>query len=222
MLQLTFVDGQAPVGTGAPYVVLVQETQPEASETHPSDEAHGTTAGETHGTTADGHQKSGGMPQLNFADFPPQLIWLAITFIILLILMSKVALPRVAAVLEQRDARIKGDLDRAEKVKADADAALATYQRGMADARARAQAELRQGQAAIAAETAKRESEFGKMLSDRTRAAEDGIAQAKTRALQDLRGVGAEVAGSVLVKVAGLSVPAAQVQAAVDAAMTER
>jgi len=219
MLQLTFVDGQAPVGTGAPYVILVQETQPEASETDGAGEAP---AGETQGTTADGDQQAGGMPQLNFADFPPQLIWLAITFIILLVLMSKVALPRIAGVLEQRDARIKGDLDRAEKVKAEADAALATYQKGMADARAKAQAELRQAQAAIAAETTKRDAEFAKRLSDRTRAAEDGISQAKARALQDMRGVGAEVAGSVLGKVAGLSVPAAQVQAAVDAAMTER
>jgi F-type H+-transporting ATPase subunit b len=92
----------------------------------------------------------------------------------------------------------------------------------MADVRAKAQAELRQGQAAIAAETAKREAEFARQLADRTKAAEDGIAQAKTRALQDLRGVGAEVASSVLGKVAGLSLPAAQVQAAVDAAMTER
>jgi F-type H+-transporting ATPase subunit b len=125
-------------------------------------------------------------------------------------------------VIEQRDHRIKSDLDRAEKVKADADAALATYQKSMADVRAKAQAELRQGQAAIAAETARREAEFARQLAERTKAAEDGIAQAKARALQDLRGVGAEVAASVLGKVAGLSLPAAQVQAAVDAAMTER
>ena len=55
-----------------------------------------------------------------------------------------------------------------------------------------------------------------------SRNAEDGITQAKTRALTDLRGVGAEVTGGVLAKVAGLRPPAAQIQAAVDAAMTER
>jgi F-type H+-transporting ATPase subunit b len=220
MLQLKFADGTVPLRIGnAPPLTRVQETQPEAPETHGAGEG---AADATHATTgAEGHEQ-GGMPQLNFADFPPQLVWLLITFVLLLILMSRMALPRIASVIEQRDYRIKSDLDRAEKVKADADAALATYQKSMADVRAKAQAELRQGQAAIAAETARREAEFARQLAERTKAAEDGIAQAKARALQDLRGVGAEVAASVLGKVAGLSLPAAQVQAAVDAAMTER
>jgi F-type H+-transporting ATPase subunit b len=193
----------------APHLVLVQETQPEATEGAGS-------------ATTQQHEKSGGMPQLEFADFPPQLVWLAITFVILLILMSRVALPRVAGAIEQRDARIKGDLDRAERVKIEADTALAAYQKTMADARAKAQGELRQAQAAVAAETAKRETAFAQQLAQRTKVAEDGIAAAKARAVADLRGLGAEVTGNVLRKVAGLSPPTAQIQAAVDAAMTER
>jgi F-type H+-transporting ATPase subunit b len=210
MLQLKVPNGSVSTQFGdTPHVILVQET-----------DAAGEAAGGT--TAAEGHEKAGGMPQLNFADFTPQLIWLAVTFVILLIVMSKVALPRIAGVIEQRDARIKGDLDRAEKVKADADAALAAYQKSIADARAKAQAESRQTQAAIAAETAKRDAEFAQALAQQTKKAEDNIAVAKTRALADLRGVSAEVTGSVLGKVAGLSVSAGQLQTAVEAAMTER
>jgi F-type H+-transporting ATPase subunit b len=223
MLLLKLAEDARPMAIGdGPHVVLVQETAPEAEEAH---DAGLPAAGDEplHEATLDeGHAESGGMPQLNFADFPPQLVWLAITFILLLILMSRVALPRIAQVIEQRDARIKGDIDRAERVKAEADAALAAYQKTMADARAKAQAELRQGQAAIAAETAKREAAFVQRLAERTKAAEDSIAAAKSRALADLRGVGIEVTGSVLGKLAGLSLPAERVQAAVDEAMTER
>ncbi|MGH6930506.1 MAG: hypothetical protein ACREEV_19495, partial [Dongiaceae bacterium] len=210
-----FADGSTPGGIADdPHNILVQDTHVEEGGTHAAGAAtEGATVAEDHGQA--------GMPQLNFADFPPQLIWLVICFIVLMVLTSKLAMPRIAGVLEQRDVRIKSDLDRAEKVKADADAALATYQKTMADVRAKAQAEMRQGQAAIAAETAKREAEFAQQLAQRTKAAEDSIAQAKVRALADLRGLGAEVAGSVLAKVAGVSVPAAQVQAAVDAAMSE-
>jgi F-type H+-transporting ATPase subunit b len=210
MFQLK-VDQAGPAdGLGhAPHLVLVQETQPESAE------GAGT-------ATPPEHEKSGGMPQLEFADFPPQLIWLTIAFVLLLILMSKVALPRVASAIEQRDARIKGDLDRAERVKIDADAALAAYQKTMTDARAKAQAELRQAQAAVAAETTQRESAFAQQLAQRTKAAEDSIAAAKARAVAELRGVGAEVTGNVLRKVAGLSPPAAQIETAVAAAMTER
>jgi len=125
-------------------------------------------------------------------------------------------------VLEQRETRIRGDLDRAERVKIEADEALSAYQKAMNDARAKAQRDLRQTQAEIAAETAKREAAFAQQLAQRTRAAEDSIAQVKTRALADLRGVGVEVAGRVLNKVAGLNLPPATVQAAVDAAMSER
>lgn len=193
----------------APHLVLVQETQPESA------------AGAGSAATQQ-QEKSGGMPQLQFSDFPPQLIWLAIAFVLLFILMSKVAMPRVAGAIEQREARIKGDLDRAERVKIEADTALAAYQKTIADARSKAQGELRQMQAEIAAETAKREAAFARQLAQRTKAAEDGIAQAKTRALTELRGVGGEVTGGVLAKVAGLKPPAAQIQAAVDAAMAER
>ena len=85
-------------------------------------------------------------------------------------------------------------------MKIDADAALAAYQKTIADARAKAQAELRQAQAAIAAETAQREAAFAQQLAQRTKVAEDGIAAAKTRAVADLRGVGAEVTGNVLAR----------------------
>lgn len=209
MQQLKFAPAVLPDASGdMPHLILVQETQIEGAE-----------AG---AASTEQQETSGGMPQLNFNDFSPQLVWLAITFILLLILMSRVALPRVSAVIEQRDARIKGDLDRAERVKADADAALAAYQKTIADARAKAQAELRQSQAAIAAEVAKRDAAFVQQLAQRTKAAEDSIGEAKTRALADLRSVGTTVTGSVLAKVAGLSLPAARVQAAVEAAMTER
>src|SRR5262249_35929666 len=155
------------------------------------------------------------MPQLEFGDFPPQLIWLAITFILLLILMSKVAMPRVANTIEQREVRIRGDLDRAERVKIDADAALAAYQKTMTDARAKAQGDLRPVQVEPAAESAKREAAFAQQLAQRTKTAEDSIAEARKRALTELRGVGAGVTGTLLGKVAGLNLPVAQVQAAV-------
>jgi F-type H+-transporting ATPase subunit b len=206
MQRLQLDNDPSPAGDG-PHIILAQETQPEAA------------AAPQATTAAEGQ---GGMPQLNFADFPPQLIWLVIAFVILMILTSKLAMPRIASVLEQRDARIKGDLDRAERVKAEADAALAAYQKTMADARNKAQSELRQTQAEIVAETTKRETAFAQQLAQRAKAAEESIVQAKTRAVAELRGVGAQVTGNVLAKVAGMNLPPAQVQAAVDAAMTGR
>ena len=59
-----------------------------------------------------------GMPQFDPTSFPPQVVWLAIAFVVLYLLMSKLALPRVAEVLQMRADRIQSDLDKAASLKA--------------------------------------------------------------------------------------------------------
>jgi F-type H+-transporting ATPase subunit b len=82
--------------------------------------------------------KSGGLPQLNPADFSPQLIWLAITFVVLYFILAFVALPRIGEVIEERKDRVQRDLDAAERFKTETDAALAGYEKALSDARQRA------------------------------------------------------------------------------------
>jgi len=68
------------------------------------------------------------MPQLDVSTFAPQLVWLAITFVVLYLLMAKLGLPRVSAILDARRKRQDDDLARAAEMKAEAEAALAAYQ----------------------------------------------------------------------------------------------
>ncbi len=80
-----------------------------------------------------------GMPQLDFSTFPNQIFWLVVTLIVVYLLMSRVALPRIASVLAERHGAIQSDLDKAEEMKAKAVEAEAAYNQALVDARAEAQ-----------------------------------------------------------------------------------
>ena len=75
------------------------------------------------------------MPQLDLAGFPPQIIWLVITFVILWLLMAKIALPRVGLVLEERQKRIDENLDLAENLRDEAQSALDAYEKSISEAK---------------------------------------------------------------------------------------
>ncbi len=162
------------------------------------------------------------MPQLNFADFPPQIIWLAISFVLLYLLMARVALPRVASVLERRQAHIAADLEKAEKRRAEAEEALAAYQQTLATARAESQAAIRSAADEMARQQAARDAELAATLAKRTRDAEAAIAAARDRALTETRGMAAELAAAIATKLAQVTPPADRVAAAVDAVRRER
>jgi F-type H+-transporting ATPase subunit b len=162
------------------------------------------------------------MPQLDPASFPPQLIWLAITFILLYVLMAKVALPRVGAVLEERKNRIDDDLGRASATKAEADAATEAYEAGLAEARAAAQQTIREATEKAARESAERQHAAAERVSAQIAEAETVIGAARQEALGSLRDMAASAAGLVAKRLTGSAPDQAAVDSAVDAAMKER
>ncbi len=162
------------------------------------------------------------MPQLDFSTFAPQLVWLAISFVVLYLLMAKVGLPSVGRAIEARRRRREEDLDRAAQLRTEAERVIAAYEAARASAREQAQATIRETTERLAAAAVERQHELAAALSDRTRAAEREIAAAKERALSEIRGVASDVAASVAAKLVGSAPDAASVAAAVDRVMTER
>jgi F-type H+-transporting ATPase subunit b len=162
------------------------------------------------------------MPQLDFATYPQQLVWLAITFIVLYLLMSRLGLPRVRGVIEARRKRIDDDLAGASEIKDEAEAAMAAYQRTLAEARAQAQATVRERTDKFAAEAAERQRQVAAALAEQTKAAEQQIAAAKERAFADIRNVAVEAARSITEKLTGAAADETKLGPAVDRAIAER
>lgn len=163
-----------------------------------------------------------GLPQLNPASFASQVFWLVVTFGLLLWLMSKVALPRVAEVLEARQEKIANDLEKASALKAEADGVMQAYEKALAEARANAQKGVAAAVAAADADAARRSGELATGLAERTRGAEERIRLAKQAALGNLRAVAADVAQEATTKLSGAQVSADVAVAAVDAVLKER
>ncbi len=159
------------------------------------------------------------MPQLDSSTFPTQIVWLVICFIVLYLLMWKVALPRIAAVLEARRSRIDDDLDRASALKEEAAQALAAYEALLAEAHARAQAELRAATEQLAAEASARQADLVARLKAEIAAAEARIARAKQQALKNIAAAAAEVAQAATARLIGVNVGEPALRKAIDAAM---
>ena len=78
------------------------------------------------------------MPQFDLSTFPTQLVWLVIAFVLLYVLMARVALPRIGQVLEERQEKIDDNLDTAEKLRAETEADSESYEAALVQAREQA------------------------------------------------------------------------------------
>lgn len=161
------------------------------------------------------------MPQLDIATFAPQLIWLAISFILLYVLMAKVALPRVASVLEERTARIEANLQKAELLKRDAEAARGAYEKAIAESRAKAGTLTSQAADRAAKEAADRQHALAAKLAEQGREIEQKITDARAKALESTHTIAAEVAREAVRKLLGLDPGPGAAEAAVKSVIAK-
>ncbi len=158
------------------------------------------------------------MPQLNPLDWGPQLIWLAITFGILYLLMVKVALPRIGGVIDARAAHIAKDLTAADKLRRETEEAIAAYEQALAEAKQEAQAIIDAGRTKLKEEVAAERAKLDRELGKKSAEAEARINQAKTSAMKDVSAVAADVAADIVRQLIGANPPKAEIEKAVAAA----
>jgi len=160
-------------------------------------------------------EHGGGFPPFQKDTFASQLVWLALTFVALYLLMSRIALPRIGGIFEDRRKHIDSDLGAAKSLKDQSDAALAAYEKSLADARNRAQAlanEAREQQA-TAAETARKNLDA--KLNAQIASAEQTIAGRKAAAMGNVQGIATDAAAAIVERLIGARPGGREVEAAV-------
>jgi F-type H+-transporting ATPase subunit b len=156
-----------------------------------------------------------GMPQLDVATWPSQLFWLAVTFIVLYIVISRVAIPRTGGTIEKRKSTIEGDLAGAQKLKAETDKAAQAHGAALADARAKANAIAQDNRNKLTSELDAEKAKLDAALGGKIAEAEKTIAAAKAKALDDVQALAADIATSIVGELTGAKLSKTEVADAV-------
>ncbi|SLN52171.1 ATP synthase subunit b' [Aquimixticola soesokkakensis] len=183
-----------------------------ATQTHGAeaalDAAHGAAA--AHGT-----EGATGMPQLDLSTFPNQIFWLLVTLVVIYFVLSKLALPRISAVLADRSGTIMNDLAAAEELKLKARDAQAAYNQALNDARAEAGRIVAQTRAGIQADLDAAIAKADAEIAAKTAESEAAIAEIRAGALENVTAVAKDTAAE-LVAAFGGTADAATIDAAVS------
>ncbi len=167
-----------------------------------------------------GHQgaESAGLPQIDFSSFPNQIFWLVVALVAIFFILSRVALPRIAAVLAERQGIITNDIAAAQDLKQKAVEAEEAYDKALLDARADANRIVAEAKAEIQVELdvaiAKADAEIAAKAAE----GEKAIAAIRENAMASVKDV-AKDAAKEIVAVLGGKADAKTVTAAVTARM---
>ena len=158
-------------------------------------------------------------PPFNKETFASQLVWLVVFFVALYVIISKLAIPRLGGIIEARNQRIDGDLAEAKKLKDQSDAALASYEKSLADARARAQTLAGETRDKLNAEADQVRRKLETELNAKLAKAEETIAATKSSAMANVQGIAVDTATAIVQRLIGTSPSGSDVQAAVADAL---
>jgi F-type H+-transporting ATPase subunit b len=184
----------------------------------PVAESHGDAKGATAHTEAEGGHKAP-FPPFQKDTFASQLVSLLIAFVALYLIVSRIALPRVGSLLDERQNKIEGDLTAAQTLRDESDAALKAYESELAAARSRAQAIGTETREKLNAASEAERKTLEERLSVKLAEAEKAIAATREAAMTNVRSIASDAAIAIVQRLAGLAPDRRTVNKAVDASL---
>lgn len=176
---------------------------------------------DTHSVAADaahGAAEGVAMPQLDVTTFGNQIFWLVVALVVIYFVLSRIALPRIAGVLSERQGTITNDIAAAEELKQKAVDAEAAYNQALADARAEAAKIIAETKAEIQAELDAAQAKADAEIAAKTAESEKAISEIRAGALDAVKAVAGDTAQEIVASM-GMSADAADVTKAVDERM---
>lgn len=157
-------------------------------------------ATETHGAEA---VSAPGMPQLDFSTWGNQIFWLVLALIAIYLILSRVALPRIGAVLAERSGTITNDLAAAEDLKAKALEAEEAYNKALVDARAEASRIVEAAKAEIKSDLDVAIAKADAEIAAKSAESEKAISEIRASALENVKVVAKDTAKEIVIALGG-------------------
>ena len=162
------------------------------------------------------------MPQMEFADYVPQVIWLILCFGCLYVLMSRLVLPRVAEILENRQRKLDHDIESAERLRNEATAALSEYDAAMRDAALQAENIISEAREKLKVESQNRLDALDRRLDEQAVVSEKRLNELGVAAEAEVRKAAEDLVPLTVRKLIGLEVSPDEVSQAIQAASEGR
>lgn len=162
------------------------------------------------------------MPQFDPSTFASQIFWLVVTFALVFLVASRIALPRVGEILDNRRTRVDTDLSRARELTEEAEQVLAAYEAELAAARNKAKESINEAAAVAGKASDARNEELTARLASESRAAQVRIAGARDAAKDSIGEVAVDIAISATERLIGVRPANDRAGAAVATVMQER
>lgn len=144
------------------------------------------------------------MPQLDTSTFASQLFWLGVCFFVLYLIMSYIAIPKIARVLEAREETIEAKINKASLYREEAENLLSDYEATLANAKERAQLNYKTRTGVTSKEMASRQKDVLDKLSDRLHLAEQDLFRSRKEAEKEIQTIGEEISSIILTKITGI------------------
>jgi F-type H+-transporting ATPase subunit b len=160
--------------------------------------------------------ESGGMPQLNPEFWISQIFWLILTFGILLVVLSKLILPKVSANLESRKAQILENVEIAEKQRKESELKIEQYDELIAKSKIEAKNIIAQTKDKIQKDINLKKDALDKQLDEEIKKAEDEIEELKKGAPEKVNKIAIEMSSQLIKKLIGAEINASSISAIVD------
>jgi F-type H+-transporting ATPase subunit b len=160
---------------------------------------------------------TGAFPPFESSGFLAQLIWLALAFGLLYYLMDKIALPRIRSILHERAERLRADLDQAQAMKTEADAAGVAYETALREAQGKARDIAQTTRNQLAAEADAKRKALEEELNAKLAASEATIRGRTEAAMGNVRAIAGETAAVIVERLTGQTPDRAALDRALDA-----